>query len=59
MALKRDIIADKLEEILTNPCFVEKGYVQDNDPLIFNEEGVSLNQIKVGENVLTDETQVP
>ena len=59
LALKRDIIADKLQQILTNPCFVEKGYVKETDPLIFNEEGVSFNQIKQSEHMLTDETQIP
>ena len=59
LALKRDIIADHLEQILTNPCFVEKGYVKSNNPLIFNEESVSLNQIKKGETPLKDETQIP
>ena len=59
LALKRDIIADKLEEILTNPCFVEKGYVSPNNKLIFNEENVSLNQVKKSETILTDETGIP
>lgn len=64
LALKRDVIADHLEQILTNPCFVEKGYVAPNDPLIFNDEGVSLNQIKnyKGNNpevMLKDATGIP
>ena len=64
LALKRDSIADKLEQILTNPCFVEKGYVKTNSPLIFNAEGVSLNEIKnyKGEHpeiMLKDETGIP
>lgn len=59
LALKRDVIADHLEQILTNPCFVEKGYVQPNNPLIFNQEGVSFNEIKKGEHQLWDETGCP
>lgn len=60
LALKRDVIADHLEQILTNPCFVEKGYVQPNNPLIFNQEGVSFNEIKQSpEHKLWDETGIP
>lgn len=64
LALKRDTIADHLEAILTNPCFIEKGYVKHTDPLIFNEENVSLNQIKNykgnhPEVMLKDQTGIP
>lgn len=59
LALKRDVIADHLEQVLSNPCFVEKGYVAPNNPLIFNEEGVSFNEVKKGETMLTDETGIP
>ena len=59
LALKRDIIADHLEQILTNPCFVEKGYVQPTSPLIFNDEGVSFNEVKKSETRLYDETGCP
>lgn len=59
LALKRDVFADYLKQILRADCFVEKGYVAPENPLIFNEEGVSLNQIKKGETMLTDETGIP
>lgn len=59
LALKRDVIADHLEQILSNPCFVEKGYVSTSNPLIFNEEGVGFNEIKQGETMLKDETGIP
>ena len=59
LALKRDVIADHLEQVLTNPCFVEKGHVPTDSPLIFNEEGVSFNQIKQSETMLKDETGIP
>ena len=64
LALKRDVIADHLAQILSNPCFVEKGYVKYTDPLIFNEENVSLNQIKNykgnhPEVMLKDKTEIP
>ena len=64
LALKRDVLADHLEQVLTNPCFVEKGYVKPDDPLIFNQENISVNEIKnyKGEHpsqMLTDETGIP
>ena len=59
LALKRDVIADHLEQILSNPCFVEKGFVEATSPLIFNEEGVGFNEIKQSETMLKDETGIP
>ena len=56
LALKRDTISDHLDSILDSPCFIEKGYVKHTDPLIFNEENVSLNQIK---NYKGDYPEVP
>ena len=59
LALKRDVIADYLNQVLNSHCYVEKGYVTTDNPLIFNEEGVSLNQIKKSEKMLTDDTEMP
>lgn len=57
VSLKRDTIAEKLEIILKSPCFVEKGYVDDNNPLVFNKEhDFDCNQIKVGESKIHDES---
>lgn len=57
IALKRDVIADHLNEVLDAPCFVEKGIIADNnDPLLFNKEGMSFNQIKQNEILLKDKT---
>lgn len=57
LALKRDIIADYLNEILTAPCFVEKGCINNNgDPMLFNNENISVNQIKQSELLLKDKT---
>ena len=57
IALKRDIIADHLNSILNAPCFVEKGIVNNiEDPLLYNNESMTYNQIKVDEQPLNDST---
>lgn len=59
--LRRDLIADNLDDVLDAPCMVEKGFV--NNPLsdysIFNSEGQNYNQIKQDETPLYDQTQCP
>lgn len=52
-SLRRDLVADRLS-CLDWPCFVTKGIVDDQDPAIFNNEGLSYNQIKVREQLLKD-----
>jgi len=57
--LKRDTVADYKGLITNAPTFVEKGKLSSNDPLIYNSEGMSFNQIKSQEILLKDETQMP
>lgn len=58
LALKRDSIVDNLSSILQSPCYIEKGMISDaNNPLLFNKEGMTFNQIKKNEILLKDETQ--
>lgn len=61
VSLRRDLIADNLDEVLDAPCMVEKGYINDplNDDGIFNDEGQYYNQIKVDETLLYDESKCP
>ena len=55
--LKRDVIADNYNEIITAPIYIEKANITNpNDPLIFNSEGMAFNQIKQSEEPLKDET---
>lgn len=56
LKLKRDIIADNYNKILDLPVFIEKGNVPANNPLIFNNEGLTVNQIKKKEILLQDST---
>lgn len=57
LALKRDVLVDYGEDIMTAPCYVEKGWIDDvNNPLVLNSEGMSFNQQKQGETLLRDAT---
>lgn len=57
--LKRDTVADYKNLILNAPTYVEKATLSSDDPLIYNSEGMSYNQIKKQEILLKDETQMP
>ena len=59
LSLYRDLLADYQDEIMTAPMFFEKGYVNINDNFIFNDEQVSVNQIKQAERQLKDPTECP
>ena len=52
--LRRDVIYDHLTNLMNAPVYVEKGWLQDSDPFIFNPEGMSFNQIKTDEKLLKD-----
>lgn len=56
LTLHRDLMVDYYSDIITAPCFVEKATLNYDDPLIFNEEDMSFNQIKTEETLLKDET---
>ena len=58
-SLKRDVVAEHYDEIINSPCYVEKGTLNEDDPLIFNGEGMSFNQIKKDEILLQDQSGVP
>lgn len=53
LSLRRDVIADYQNLILSSPVFIEKATLGITDPLIFNKENMTYNQIlkrKVGLN---------
>lgn len=58
LALKRDVLAEHFDSIMTAPCFVEKGFVNDvNSPFLYNSESMTYNQIKQkDETLLKDNT---
>ena len=55
--LKRDVVADRYTQIVNSPCFIEKGYVSSQNPLIFNKEDFSCNQIKKKETLIADQSK--
>jgi hypothetical protein len=59
LVLKRDNVADHLDTILDAPAFIEKGMLEDDDPMIVNDEGMQTNKVKIRETLLKDETKIP
>lgn len=59
LKLKRDVIADHLAEFKQSTAFIQRGYLENSNPLIFNSEGNSFNQIKQSETLLTNSIESP
>ena len=59
MNIKRDIIYDYLYDLMESPIYVQKGMLNNDDPFILNNEGMSFNQIKVREEKLEDGSEIP
>lgn len=61
--LRRDVIADNIQNVLSAKTFIEKGQIAATDtlrkPLIYNKESMTYNEIKSGETLLRDETKIP
>ena len=57
--LRRDVLADNYDAIMSSPMLISKGYVTPSDSAIFNFEGQSYNKIKTSETLLYDETKCP
>ena len=56
LTLRRDLVADNYSTIINAPCFIEKATLDDSDPMIYNSEDMTFNQIKTSETQLKDET---
>lgn len=56
LKLRRDMMADSYNQVLDAPAFIEKATLQQSDPMIFNKEDMTFNQIKTSETLLKDET---
>ena len=53
ISLKRDVLADYYEAVINSPVFIERGNISDpSNPLLFNAESLTFNQIKQGELLL-------
>lgn len=58
--LKRDLIVDYYDRLLNAPMIINRGMAKNRlDPLLFNSEGFSFNQIKKNEILLKDKTKIP
>lgn len=57
LTLQRDVIAEHWDGLLSAPMFIEKATLTDDNPLIYNRENVSVNQIKQSEYYITDNTE--
>lgn len=58
LTLKRDVIADNYQSVLNADCFIQKATVDDESPLIYNQEPITTNQIKTKETPLIDESKM-
>lgn len=59
LKLRRDVIADHFDKIRVAPIFVQKAWLKESDPFIFNSEGMNFNQKKIGELLLKDDSKSP
>ena len=46
LTLRRDLVVDNFDTVLNADCFIEKAILPDSDPMIFNKEQMTVNQIK-------------
>ncbi len=53
LSLRRDLLADFYDDYVEQPFYCEKATLSVNDPMIFNDENVSLNRIKKSETLLS------
>lgn len=56
LQLRRDLIADAYSDVIKAPVFIEKATLKSADPMIFNSENMTYNQIKKSETLLKDGT---
>lgn len=56
--LKRDVMVDSYDEIMNSDSIIEKAYIPATNNLIFNNEGINVNQIKKSETFLKDRTNI-
>lgn len=59
LTLLRDVMVDYNDSILNSTCFINKGYVPQTSPFIFNNENMGFNQIKKSETLLKNKLGTP
>lgn len=56
LSLRRDLLSDFYDVLVTSPVYIEKGWLNASNKLIYNSENMTYNQIKKSEVLLKDET---
>lgn len=56
LQLYRDTIVDFYNKVITAPMFIEKADLLPDNPLVFNKEDMTFNQIKKKETLIKDST---
>lgn len=59
VTLRRDLLAEYFDEIIGAPTFIEKAIVNYGNPLLFNSEDMTFNQIKTSELAIRDNSLCP
>lgn len=60
VTLRRDILADYYDKIMNSPMTINRAIIEDTtNPLLYNSEGFSFNQIKKEEILLKDKYLTP
>ena len=60
LTLHRDVLADNYDSIIYNTdTFVERGWCDNNDSAIYNQEPITFNQIKQSQTLMYDKTVSP
>ena len=58
--LKRDLIADYYSKVIESPILIDRAFINNkNNPLLYNPEGFSFNEIKKNEILLKDNSLIP
>lgn len=58
LQLYRDVIADNYNAVLSSKCYVEKAILDDENPLIYNKEPISVNAIRQSGDPLIDDSKM-
>lgn len=59
LSLYRDLIVDFYDDVMEAPIFLEKGALQASNPLVFNQEDMTFNQIRQTPTLLYDRSECP
>lgn len=59
LTLRRDLMVDYYNDWYNVPAYIERGYLDIDDPFIFAKDNTDFNQIKKQEVLLKDPTECP